>query len=119
MIRIVAVFLCLVLLIGVVGFNFASAEKVPLWIKNTAKWYGEGKISETEFLNAIRYLVNNGIIILDESKDQIILNPSASTQELVENGIEVRNVDPIWISSNPEVVEVDEEVLPLKDPIIS
>ena len=88
MIRIVTVFLCLFLLIGVVGFNFASAEKVPLWIKNTAKWYGEGKISETEFLNAIRFLVNNGIIILDESKEQIIINPSASNQELVEKGIE-------------------------------
>jgi len=26
--------------------NFANAESVPDWVKNTALWYGEGMISE-------------------------------------------------------------------------
>ncbi len=42
-----------------------SAQSVPDWIRNTAKWYGEGSISETEFLNAIKYLIENKIIKLD------------------------------------------------------
>lgn len=42
-----------------------SAQLVPDWIRNTAKWYGEGSISETEFLNAIKYLIENKIIKLD------------------------------------------------------
>lgn len=38
---------------------------VPDWVKNTALWYGENKISETEFLNAIRYLINQGILVVN------------------------------------------------------
>jgi plastocyanin len=44
----------------------AAAERVPEWIKNTAMWYAEGKISETEFLNAIKFLLDNKIIVLEE-----------------------------------------------------
>ena len=40
----------------------AISPKIPDWIKNTALWYGQGKISEDEFLNAIKYLINQGII---------------------------------------------------------
>ena len=28
----------------------ADASMVPDWIKNTAKWYGDGDISEDDFL---------------------------------------------------------------------
>jgi plastocyanin len=60
-------FLVLVVVFGVVSLMLgaAQAQSVPEWIKNTAKWYGEGKISETEFLNAIKYLVDNKIIVLE------------------------------------------------------
>ena len=88
MIKIISIVLLLILLSGVASFNFVFAENVPQWVKNTAKWYGEDKISETEFLNAIRFLVNNGIINLEESKNQTSVSSSASTQELVEQGIE-------------------------------
>ncbi len=43
----------------------ATAESVPDWVKNTALWYGEGTISETEFLNAIKFLIENEIIVID------------------------------------------------------
>jgi plastocyanin len=47
-----------------------TAQTIPEWIRNTALWYGEGNISETEFLNAIKYLIENGIIIIEyEEKD--------------------------------------------------
>jgi plastocyanin len=45
--------------------SFAESQSVPEWIKNTAKWYGEGKISETEFLNTIKYLIDNKILVLE------------------------------------------------------
>jgi plastocyanin len=53
------------ILSSVLFYNIAAAELVPEWIKNTASWYGEGKISETEFLNAIKFLIENNIIVLD------------------------------------------------------
>ena len=38
------------------------AESVPDWVKNTAGWWATDAISETEFVNAIQFLVNEGII---------------------------------------------------------
>lgn len=45
--------------------NFANAESVPEWVKNTALWYGEGIVSEEEFLNMIKFLIENEVIVLD------------------------------------------------------
>ena len=45
--------------------DFANAENVPVWIKNNALWYGQGEITETEFLNSIKFLIENDILVLD------------------------------------------------------
>ena len=37
---------------------------VPAWIKNSAGWWADDKISEGEFVNAISYLIKIGIILL-------------------------------------------------------
>jgi len=36
--------------------------KVPEWVKNTAKWWTENLISETEFVQAIEFLAKQEII---------------------------------------------------------
>jgi len=43
-----------------------KVQKIPDWIKNTFAWYVQGQISEDEVLNAIKFLVNQGIIVLDD-----------------------------------------------------
>ena len=48
--------------------NDVSAESVPEWIKNTAKWFGDDLISESEFLNAIKFLIENDILVLESEK---------------------------------------------------
>ncbi len=66
-------------------FSEALAEAVPEWVKNTAKWYGEDKISETEFLNIIKFLINNDIIIL-ESEVTFGMKLEESTTVIIPNG---------------------------------
>jgi hypothetical protein len=39
-----------------------AQEKVPDWIKNNAKWWADGMISEDDFLKGITYMVEKGII---------------------------------------------------------
>jgi len=42
-----------------------SSEKrpaVPDWIKNNAKWFSEGMISEDDFVKGLEWMINNGII---------------------------------------------------------
>ena len=73
---------------GVAQSGFA--ESVPPWVKNTAKWYGDGLISEKEFLNAMRYLINNGILKVEpEIVDIPEIGSDDTKQELIETGAEL------------------------------
>lgn len=39
-----------------------AEEHVPDWIRNNARWWADGLITEDEFVNGIKYLVEQGII---------------------------------------------------------
>ena len=59
-----------VLVVSLVGLMIpnAYAENVPEWVKNTAGWWATDIISETEFVNAIGFLVKENIIQVDVSQ---------------------------------------------------
>lgn len=60
-------------------YQSVTAQTVPDWIRTTALWYGEGSISETEFLNAIKYLIENKIIVIEsEEKDELVQSGTAN-----------------------------------------
>ncbi|HMC00477.1 MAG TPA: tetratricopeptide repeat protein [Flavobacteriaceae bacterium] len=70
------------------GFlQIGFAEIVPEWVKNTAKWYGDGKISEIEFLNTIQFLINNGILNTEKQNAIPKIEPDDTKQELLEYGV--------------------------------
>lgn len=71
--------------VSMIFYQSVSAEGVPQWVKSTALWYGEGTISETEFLNAIKFLIENDFIVLeDENSESGFVNPTAHV--LIPNG---------------------------------
>lgn len=37
---------------------------IPSWIKNDARWWTDDKISDMDFVNAVHYLLDEGIIRL-------------------------------------------------------
>ena len=59
-------------------------KKVPDWIKNNARWWAEGTISDTEFVSGIQFLVKEEILIVP----QILV--SAEQQKII----------PDWIKNN-------------------
>ena len=53
------------LIAGVAAFPLAASaqsDAVPAWVKNTAGWWADDQISETEFVNSMEYLIDSGII---------------------------------------------------------
>ena len=52
---------------GTIFVPNAFAESVPEWVKNTAGWWATDAISETEFVNAIEFLVNEEIIQVSDT----------------------------------------------------
>jgi len=52
----------------------ASAQEgpIPSWIKNTAKFWVEDQVSDSEFINALQFMISNGIIqIPTQSEDTL------------------------------------------------
>ena len=45
-----------------------TISSIPEWVKNNAGWWIEGKISDTEFVLALQYLVKTGIITVNLSR---------------------------------------------------
>ena len=58
-----------VLVVSLAGLIIPSAfaENVPSWVKNTAGWWATDVISETEFVNAVAYLIKVGIISIEKN----------------------------------------------------
>ena len=83
-------------------YTTASAESVPPWIKNTALWYGEGSISETEFLNAIKFLLENDLIQLEEPVTEIPQVDSTASVLIPNGNFDISNTG-FYIPLNLEV----------------
>lgn len=58
---IVALFIAAIILSGLVSFA-EGGSLVPGWIKNNTKWWSEGLISESDFVQGIQYLIKEEII---------------------------------------------------------
>jgi len=83
----IIVAICGVLLLGsMVFYPTASAESLPPWIKNTALWYGEGSISEAEFLNAIKFLLENDFISMEMDDVDEVVPEILNSSVLIPNG---------------------------------
>lgn len=53
-------------MISSVSPSYAQDGEIPSWIKETVKAWGDGIISDSEFVNAIEFLVDAGIINISE-----------------------------------------------------
>jgi len=43
----------------------SESSEIPDWVRNIALWYGQRSVSETEFINAVKFLIENKIIVVD------------------------------------------------------
>jgi len=69
------------------GFS-GLEKKIPDWIRNNAKWWAEGAISDSDFVSGIQYLI----------KEEIMKIPQASYTTAVEESNEI----PSWIKNNAD-----------------
>ena len=72
--EITAIFLKKVLLLPIIlvfGITFSLAANaqmtsgIPDWIKNNAGWWASGEIDDTSFINGIKFLIENNIMVID------------------------------------------------------
>jgi len=81
--------LILISTIGVTAWSsttFAEETLIPNWIRNTALWYGEGKINDSDFINALQWLMKEEILKIP--------SPDSDSEKIVEKEI---NFDKIYL----------------------
>tara|TARA_B100000029_G_scaffold400388_1_gene399309 strand:+ start:278 stop:1051 length:774 start_codon:yes stop_codon:yes gene_type:complete len=60
-----------ILLIGISLTPLSFSEGIPEWVKNNASWWSEREISQTEFVNGLEFLINEGIIYIPSTEPRI------------------------------------------------
>jgi len=76
---------------GITSFSFfVSGEEsiIPEWVKQNAGWWYEGQITESDFISAMEYLINQGIIqitpqITEVQATKVKLSDSDRAQSIV------------------------------------
>ncbi len=71
-------------IITILGFSItasAADSTIPEWIKNNAKWWSEGSISETDYITSLEYLITNGIINIPIPITEVTAAQTSLTEE--------------------------------------
>lgn len=108
--------ICSVLLLcSMFFYPSVFAESLPPWIKKTALWYGEGSISEIEFLNAIKFLLENDLIVLEN--DVKVSEKSISTVLIPNGNFDAANTGfyiplNLEVSTDTTVTWINEDTVP-------
>lgn len=115
-----AVIILLVAMIAFSGMHVVSAEKIPSWVKQAALWYGEGKTTEDDFLNAIKYLIEHEIIVIEEKKvekAEVSEKKTKVANVIIPNGNSKMGNAGLFIPLNLEV-EVGTTVVWINDDVV-
>jgi hypothetical protein len=76
--------------------EYTTSYQIPRWVKIIAGWSATGQISHSEFSQAIQYMINKGIIIV-QSNDPTVTN--STIVENIFNHLETQNATKL--SSTP------------------
>ena len=50
----------------------AQSDSIPDWIKNTAGWWASGQVGDSDFLNSMEWLINEGLITIPQNQNDEI-----------------------------------------------
>lgn len=48
----------------------ADSPTIPSWVKKTALWWGQGQITDGDFIKALQYLISQGILVVPQTTQQ-------------------------------------------------
>ena len=82
----VAIFLCMSVML--ISTNvYAEESTIPSWIKQTAIFWGNGQISDAEFITALQYLIQVGILTVPVS--DVIQESNVGVQEKIPTDVNI------------------------------
>ncbi len=97
---VIVVILILISTVGITAWSsttFAEETLIPNWIRDTALWWGEGRISDSDFINALQWLMKEEILNVPP--------PDSSSEEIVDKEINFDKIS-LEITGIEELVRV-------------
>ena len=67
-----------------------ESDAIPDWIKNTAKWWADGQINESEYVATLQYLIDNGIVVVDSPVSSVLATDAVIPNEQRAKSFEVK-----------------------------
>ena len=118
--RMFATILIVAIVVGSIGFDAAHSQgnEIPEWIKSVAGFWAEDRITDSEFIGALEFLIEQGIIHVDDSqKIQELERENADLRQRIGTiGVEDEVDNPIdttrgdYVSAKIKVVAKDSPV---------
>jgi hypothetical protein len=75
----------ILLFLGISLIPFSFSEEIPSWVKNNASWWSERTISQSEFTDALEFLINEGIIFIPPPEEPPVPGPDKIIPDWVRN----------------------------------
>ena len=72
------------IVISGIGIVFSQTEQIPSWIKTTAAFWVDGVTTDHEFISAMEFLIDNGVIVIPKIVEL--------EQEIMRLGQELENI---------------------------
>jgi len=69
-------------------------QPIPSWVDQNFRWYGEGLIAQGELVNAIKYLIDEEIMVID--------TPTASSGDFLQSDVAEKGI--VIIDSIPSAL---------------
>ena len=88
---IIIIAIAVVLLIPL-SISAQSQYDIPSWVKTNAVWWGEGQISDSEFISSLQFLINSGILKVTSSDSKDIVELEKKIQFLEAEDKRLRTV---------------------------
>jgi len=76
--------------VSVISLSTVDASSIPDWVKNNAKWWAEGSISETDYISSLQYLINQGILSIPIPITEVIAASTSLSDDERAQSIVVR-----------------------------
>ena len=73
-------------------------KKVPDWIKNNARWWAEGTISDTEFVSGIQFMIKENIMVIPDLPEEVTQMELKDEKRAM--GMEREQNVPDWVRNN-------------------
>ena len=76
--------------VSVISLSTVDASSIPDWVKNNAKWWAEGSITEADYISSLQYLINQGILSIPIPITEVIAASTSLSDDERAQSIVVR-----------------------------